>query len=56
MNTEELAAMTIPNTIGTAKLATVAPPQIAIGSMALSADVFACDLCELTRACIVEAK
>jgi hypothetical protein len=26
--------MTIPNTIGTAKLATALPPQIAIGSIA----------------------
>ena len=37
MNTDELAATTMPNTIGTAKLSTVEPPQIAIGSMASSA-------------------
>ena len=33
MNTEDEAAMKIPNTIGTAKLSTALPPQIAIGSI-----------------------
>ena len=37
MNTEELAAMTMPNTIGTAKLSTALPPQTAMGSMARNA-------------------
>ena len=37
MKIDELAATTIPNTIGTAKLSTAAPPQIAIGSMARKA-------------------
>ena len=37
MKTDELAATTMPNTIGTAKLATVAPPQIAIGNIARNA-------------------
>ncbi|MND03729.1 hypothetical protein D3C83_236930 [compost metagenome] len=32
MNTDELAAMKMPNSIGTAKLSTALPPAIAIGS------------------------
>ena len=37
MKTDELAATTMPKTMGTAKLATAAPPQIAMGSMARNA-------------------
>ncbi len=37
MNTVELAATTMPNTIGTAKLSTALPPQIAIGTIARKA-------------------
>jgi hypothetical protein len=37
MNTDELAAITIPKTIGMAKLATALPPQRAIGSIARNA-------------------
>lgn len=32
MNMEELVAITMPNTIGTAKLSTAEPPHTAIGS------------------------
>ena len=32
MNTDELAATAMPNTIGMAKLDTALPPQIAIGN------------------------
>lgn len=37
MNTDDDAAMKMPNTIGTAKLSTALPPQIAIGSRARNA-------------------
>jgi hypothetical protein len=37
MKTEELAAITIPKTMGMAKLATALPPQIAMGSIATKA-------------------
>ena len=37
MNTDELAAITMPNTMGTAKLMTALPPQIAMGSIARKA-------------------
>jgi hypothetical protein len=37
MKTEELAAITMPNTIGFAKLSTALPPQIAMGSIARNA-------------------
>jgi hypothetical protein len=37
MNTDEVAAITIPTTIGIAKLSTALPPQIAIGSRARNA-------------------
>ena len=37
MNTDELAAITMPNSIGTAKLSTAEPPQMAMGSKARKA-------------------
>ena len=37
MNTDELAAMMMPNTIGTAKHSTALPPHTAIGSSARNA-------------------
>jgi hypothetical protein len=37
INTDELAAITMPNTMGKAKLMTALPPQIAMGSIARKA-------------------